>query len=105
MPCLREKNRYLAYKVNCKEKLEFSEVRKAVQKACFSFMGQLGMARAGVYVMNEWKNNKGIIKVNNKYLNELHASLVFVNKIKGKDVMIESIGVSGILKKTKEKFM
>ena len=49
--------------------------------------------------------NKGIVKVNNKYLNELHASLLFVDNINGRKASVEGIGVSGTIKKAREKFM
>jgi len=67
-------------------------------------MGGLGMARAGVMIMNEFKNNKGIVKVNNKYLNELHASLLLIEQIEGKKASVESVGVSGLLNKARKYF-
>ena len=105
LPTLRENNRYLVYKVNCDVKIALEQVKEAINKACLKLMGEIAMAKANVYVMKDFKNNKGIVKVNNKYLNELHASLLFVDNINGRKANVESVGVSGTIKKAREKFM
>ena len=99
MPSLREKNRYVAFKVKCDERLSHGEVKKGILESCMKVMGMLNMARANVMVMHMWKDNIGIIKVNNKYLNELHASLLFIDGINGKKVDVESVYISGVLNK------
>jgi len=104
IPSLREKNRYLVYKVRSNEKVSFNGAKSSLENACLKFMGGLGMARAGVMIMNEFKNNKGIVKVNNKYLNELHASLLLIEQIEGKKASVESVGVSGLLNKARKYF-
>ena len=48
------------------------------------------------------KSQKGIIKINNKYINHLKAILTLVNKVDKQDVIISSLGVSGILKKAEK---
>jgi len=103
LPSLREKNRYVVFKVNSNEKLGFGEVKKGVENGCFKLMGQLNMARAGLRVMDEWENNKGVIKVSNKYLDEVHAGLLFIQGINGKKAGVESVYVSGVLNKAKER--
>ena len=100
IPSLREKNRYLVYKVRSNEKVSFNGAKSSLENACLKFMGGLGMARAGVMIMN----NKGIVKVNNKYLNELHASLLLIEQIEGKKASVESVGVSGLLNKARKYF-
>ncbi len=88
IPSLREKNRYVAFKVKCGEgeRLSHGEVKKALLESCMKVMGMLNMARANVMVMHMWKDNIGIVKVNNQYLNELHASLLFMQNVNGKKV-------------------
>ena len=105
LPSLREKNRYVVYKVVSHQPLDFHLVKDAVLKACYQFMGQLHAAKAGLMVLDEWKYNQGIIKVNHKYLDELQASLLFIESIQGKPLFVESVGVSGALNKAKLKFM
>ena len=54
---------------------------------------------------DSWKNNKGVIRVKVKYLDELKMSLGLIKKLDNKKVIVNVIGVSGILKKAKSKFM
>ncbi len=48
---------------------------------------------------------KGIIRVGNKHVNELKAALTFIEKINNQKVIVKSIGVSGILKKAKQRYL
>ena len=103
LPSLREKNRYVAYKVKSEEKLGFGEVKRALEHSCLRMMGQLQMASSGFRVMNEWQNNMGIIKINNQYLNEAHASLLFIKEVNGKKAALESVYTSGVVNKVIKK--
>ena len=69
-------------------------------------IGQLGVAKAGIQPLKDtFKSNKGLIKVNNKHLDELKAALTLIKKINNKEVIIKSIGASGILKKAKDNYL
>ena len=71
-------------------------------------IGQLGVAKAGLQVIKDCWNpdlQRGIIKVGHKHVDELKAALTFIKKINNKDVVVKSIGVSGILKKAKERYL
>jgi ribonuclease P/MRP protein subunit POP5 len=109
LPSMREKKRYLAYEVISKDKFyDTTRVGKAIFDAAHDFLGDLGMARAGILMLNDkWNANlqRGIIRVNNKHVGELKASLIFVKNIEGKDVVVKSIGASGILRKAQQKYL
>ena len=71
-------------------------------------IGQLGVAKAGIQVIPDcWKPGlqRGIIKVSHKHVDELKLALSFVKKINNKDVIVKSIGVSGILNKAKQRYL
>ena len=104
-PSLREKNRYVVYQVSSQERLNFLEVQRALQEAAMRFMGELGMAASGFLMLQEWKHQRGMIKVNHQYVDEVKGSFLFVQEIEGEKVKAESVGVSGILRKAKMKFM
>lgn len=103
LPILREKKRYLAFEVITKATQ--SEVAQAITNQSLKFLGEDGMSKSNLTVMNEWKDNKGIIRVNRKYVDQTKAILLLIKKIGNKDAIIRSIGVSGILKKTKAKYL
>ena len=109
LPSLREKKRYLAYEVISRHKFNDAiSVSKAILDASKEFLGNLSMAKAGMIAMNDQWNadaQRGIIRVNNKHVGELKASLIFVKGINGMEAIVKSIGASGILKKAKQKYL
>ena len=77
-----------------------------IDKQNQEFLGQLGMAKAGIiHVKDCYKENKGVLRINNKFLNELKMSLSLIKEINGKKLIVNCIGVSGILKKAKQKYI
>jgi len=109
LPSLKEKKRYLAYEVISKH--SFSDavhVNKAILDAAEDFLGSLGMAKAGILTLNDqWnlKMQRGVMRVNNKHVDDLKSSFIFVKNIDGKEVIVNSVGVSGILRKTQQKYL
>ena len=103
LPSLREKKRYLTFEIISKGKIkEFSTVSSSIWSNLLSFMGELGAAKAGIWLLADKYNEKtqrGIIKVSNKYVNELKASLSLIKEIDKKEVIVRSIIVSGMLNK------
>ena len=51
------------------------------------------------------KKQRGIIRVNNKWVHALKSCFLFINNIDGKNAIIKSIGLSGIIKKAKSKYI
>ena len=108
LPSLREKKRYLAYEVISKSKFDDPvSVNKAILTAANELLGHLGMSKAGMIPIDVWNENmqRGIMRVNNKHVKELQASLIFVNNIQGKEVIVKSVGASGILRKAQQKYL
>ena len=107
LPSLREKKRYLAFEIISKEKIsDFSLVSNAIWHHSFQMLGRLGAAKAGIIPLaNKWDSllQRGIIKVSHKHVDAVKSSLMFADKIGGKDVIIRSLGVSGILNKAVKK--
>ncbi|MEK6868950.1 MAG: Rpp14/Pop5 family protein, partial [Nanoarchaeota archaeon] len=109
LPSLREKKRYLVYEVVSGNRFNDAlHVNKSILEAAKEFLGNLGMARAGIITMNDQWNadmQRGIIRVNNRHVDDLKASLVFAGSIDGKETIVRSIGASGILKKARQKYL
>jgi len=71
-------------------------------------VGQLGVAKAGIQVIpNCWNTEKqrGIIRINHKHVDEIKSALTFIKKINNKEVIVKSIGVSGIINKAKQRYL
>jgi RNase P/RNase MRP subunit POP5 len=109
LPSLREKKRYLAYEVISSHRFnDAMELSKAIYDTAKEFLGDLGMAKAGIISMQDQfnqKSQKGVIRVNNNHIDELKASFVFLRAINGHDVIVKSVGASGVLKKTQQRYL
>lgn len=108
LPSLREKKRYLAFKIISKNKnLDQNSVWNAISNGINAFLGDLGASYAGIqFLKDKWNpgNNTGIIRTNHKYLDQVRAALILTRKINDQEIIIKSTGASGILKKA-EKYL
>ena len=105
LPSLREKKRYIVFEI-IGNKVDRNKVENEMLSNSLKFLGEIGVSRANIRMISDsWKDNKGIIRVNVKYLDELKMSLGLIKKLDNKKVIVNVIGVSGILKKAKSKFM
>ena len=109
LPALKEKNRYLVFEIVSDDKIrDFKAVSRQINLKMSELVGSLGMARANIRVLaDKWRPNRqrGIIKVNHRYAHELKSALAMIDRLKGKDAIVRSAGLSGILKKAESKYI
>ncbi|MBS3113331.1 hypothetical protein J4418_04585 [Candidatus Woesearchaeota archaeon] len=108
LPCLREKKRYLVFKVLSNTKMPIIDVLREIKNEIVSYFGQKGLADAGVQILKETydiEKQSGIIRVGNKYVNQLKTALMLITMINEKPVLIKSITVSGIIDKAKKQMI
>ena len=105
LPTLREKKRYLVYKVVSEETVSRADAETAIKQVLKQFMGDLGMAKAGVMFLKDWKESKGIMKISHKETDTVKAGLALVKEINGKKAIVKSVGLSGILDKARSKYL
>lgn len=106
IPTLREKKRYVSFEIISKESniFAFPEVQKAVKDSYKSLYGETGEGKAGIILLsNKYQNNKGIIRINNKCVEKLKLSLALIKEINKKEVIIQSLITSGMIRKAEEK--
>jgi ribonuclease P/MRP protein subunit POP5 len=105
-PTLRERNRYIAFELVCDSAVSRGEVVKAVWNALLQFLGELGASKTSLWVM-DWNEEKkqGVLKVNHLSVDEVRAALTLMKGFNGKHAVFRTLGVSGSVKKTKEKFL
>ena len=99
LPSLKEKKRYIVYKVISDCKISEKQAKDEIKNQCLKFLGELGYAKAGIQMIDP-----NIIRVNTKHLEETKMALGLIKKINDKKVIVDVIGVSGIIKKAKAKF-
>ncbi len=104
LPSLKEKRRYLVYEVLSEKEFSFKDLKEAIISSFKELFGLQGLSIAGLDFV-EFEKNKGILKVSTKGLDMLRATFCFVRKINKEDVVLRSLGVSGMLKKARIKFI
>ena len=80
LPSLKEKKRYVAFEVMSEKTLKFEFVTNEIVNEITNYIGKLGYEKMGLIFLKDWSNNKGIARVNNKYVDHLKASFVLIDK-------------------------
>jgi ribonuclease P/MRP protein subunit POP5 len=107
-PSEREKKRYIVFEISSGQKISFQLAKNAILDVCLRCIGEFGCQRARIYIIENLyipEKNRGVLRVTNKSLNEIRAALAMVKCIDGNEVVFQTIGISGILKKAKYKFL
>jgi len=105
LPSLREKKRYVVFEVRSDKKISLKKVKDSINKESENFLGKLTLAKAGVVYLNDWKDQKGGLKINNKYVDHIKAVFTQLKTIGKEKVIVRSVGVSGILNKARSKYI
>lgn len=102
MPCLKEKKRYISYRVVSEKAINEKIARAAINSYMLKFLGELGYSKAGIIFLGHGVSS-GIIKASNRYVDEVKAALALIDNIDKIPVNVCSTAVSGILNKTRQK--
>lgn len=76
-------------------------VKTLIKGQVKSLFGIFGLANMGLIFLDDWNGTKGIVRVNNKYVDYLRSCFVSLNEDK---LMIHTVGISGILKKARNNY-
>lgn len=105
LPSLKEKKRYLTFEITSEDKIsDFRYVIGGMEQGFIDTLGMLGTAKAGIRMIPErWdqRTQRGIIRVNHRFVNEAKAALIMIRHIGNIPVIIRSLGVSGTLRKAR----
>jgi ribonuclease P/MRP protein subunit POP5 len=105
-PTLREKDRYIAFKIISEEPITYSDLESAIWNQLLDFYGEYGMSKTSMWLMkNLWdeRNQTGIIKCNNKSVSQIIAGMGLISRLGDIRVIISILSVSGTLKGLKLK--
>jgi len=108
LPSLREKKRYLVFEVISNQKLESKTINDSIKDSYKELYGQVGLGDAGLLFINkrfDKDKQRGIVKVNHKYLDKLRFSLSLIKKIEENKAIVKSVGCSGIIKKAEQRYL
>jgi len=105
LPSLKEKKRYIVFEIISKTKVSFSAVRSNIEDSFLRLNGLIGAGKTGLMFLKDWENNKGIIRVNNKYVDSLKSCFCVLRKVNKDEIILRTVGVSGTLKQARSKYM
>ena len=81
---------------------DFNLVSKAIWGKALEYLGELGCAEAGMIMLPDKYNKetqRGLVRVNNKSLDKVRATLALIEQIDSQNVIVKSKGASGVMKK------
>ena len=98
LPSLKEKKRYLIFEI-IGIKCSLEKIKIVILLNLHDFVGEYGLGLMGIIFLDDWQNNRGIIRVNNKYVDLLKASFVKIDKIDNFE-FIRTVAIARIMMPT-----
>ena len=106
---LKQKKRYVVFEVISETAIKsYEELRGSILSGCISALGELGMAEAGIRLIdNDYDpvRQRGMIRVGHKHVERLGLALAMIQKVGKSDAVVRCVGVSGILNKAEERYI
>ena len=103
---MRERKRYVVFSVISEQGVAYEAVRDALWNSMTHWIGEAGLARAGVKVVkNLWNQSEqtGFVQVSPKYVDAVKVAMGLIHQIGDQRVILQSIRVSGTIKSGKIK--
>lgn len=104
-PTLRNKHRYLKFKVHSESDIDIGDFVDAVWKSSLDYLGSKGCSEADFWVIGNQFNEEeqgGVIRVNRDSEEDLRSALTLIDSFKGQKGFVEVKNVSGSIKKVKD---
>ncbi len=104
---LREKRRYIAFKINSEEKVEFGDLINALWSSILNLFGEVNTGDIDFWLVKDaWekKSQRGLVKCNHKHVSKVRLAMALIERIGDSKVSIQSLGVSGTMKSAKKKY-
>ncbi|MEM3031080.1 MAG: Rpp14/Pop5 family protein [Candidatus Micrarchaeia archaeon] len=103
-PTMKEKDRWIALEVTGEGEVGEREVRDAVERAALAFLGELGIAGAGVrFVEFDARKKMCVLRCAVTWVQPVRAALLLLNQIGGRKAAVRTIAISGTLRKLRAK--
>jgi len=98
----RERKRYLLVKIESSDIIDRRDIENAILNSCLQFLGELGVAKAGIIVMSDTYNGKTVVvKTGHKFIDETKSAISLIKSIGNKKVRLSTVKVSGAIKNLK----
>ncbi|MCD4739868.1 ribonuclease P protein component 2 [archaeon] len=104
-PVLREKRRYISFKVHAKMLFTENQVKHSLNNSILDLLGERGVASSGFNIVeyNE-QMMSGIARSTNEQLDNVIFALTLIKDVQGKNAWCQILGVSGTIESCQKKF-
>ncbi|MEM0372404.1 MAG: Rpp14/Pop5 family protein [archaeon] len=101
-PVMREKRRYITFKIACASPLSKKDAVRALWGAALDALGYIGCADSAFWVIDfDEKTQEGIVRCGNTSVSRVLAALCLLGKASNKKARVHIISVTGTVKKAK----
>lgn len=112
-PTLRKNNRYLTLDIRTKEPFSKDDLVLVVWDACVRLFGEMETSNFNLWVMRTYVlddhdyclHMKAILRCQRSYEDKVRSALCCITKFNGKKIAISTIGLSGTIASSIEKFI
>ena len=101
MPTLREKERYVKFKIISEESIVYEDLESAIWNTFLDFYGESGVSKFSLWLIkNLWnmEEQTGVLKCNNKSVQQVVAGLGLISRLGDARVIFKIEKISGTLK-------
>ncbi|MCS7135029.1 MAG: ribonuclease P protein component 2 [Candidatus Aenigmarchaeota archaeon] len=102
---LREKKRYILFKVISESPIEYSDLESAIWNTLLDFLGEYGTSKISAWLLKDrWENatQTCIIRCNHLFVPTIIATLGLIERLGDTRVCIKILKVSGTIKGCKK---
>jgi ribonuclease P/MRP protein subunit POP5 len=101
LPTLREKERYVKFKVISEEPIIYEDLEQAILNTFLDFYGEYGFSKLSLWIIkNLWNSESqtGVIRCNNKSVSQVIAGLGLISRLGDTRIIVKILKVSGTIK-------
>jgi ribonuclease P/MRP protein subunit POP5 len=106
LPTLREKKRYVFFRVHSDGIPDYNEIRDAINNSLFEWLGDRHFSGAKIRVIrNLWDRNSrtGVIRCSHKSVDDIKVGMSLIHQIGDSKVIFQTLRISGTIKSGMDK--
>jgi len=106
LPTLREKERYIAFKVISEGPITYSDLESAIWNVALDYLGEYGVSKTSLWIIKnlyDEYNQTSVVKCNNKSVQDVVATLGMISRLGDTRVILKILKISGTIKGLKIK--
>ena len=104
-PSQQENWRYIAFELISEANVSEKDVVRALTSANLRLYGEVGTSEENLWLIEfDLQNKRGIVRCSHKTQQKVIAAMTAITKINEQDAVFNILGVSGTIKKTREKY-